>query len=120
MNRVVHFEIPVNDTDKAINFYKDIFGWKFTKWGDQPYWIIQTGDKSPGIDGGLLVRRDPAQPIVNTIEVADIEAVIKKIEANGGQVVVPKMAVPSVGWLAYFKDPEGNISGVMQSDNHAK
>ena len=41
---------------------------------------------------------------------------IAKVEANGGEITMPKMAVPGVGWMAYFKDPEGNIHGMMQSD----
>lgn len=120
MNRIVHFEIPAKDPDKAIAFYKNTFGWKFTKWGDIPYWIIQTGESQPGIDGGLLERRHPEQPVVNTIEVENVDEMAKKIEANGGEIVVSKMAIPTVGWLMYFKDPDGNITGMMHADPEAK
>ena len=38
----------------------------------------------------------------------------------GGTIVVPKMPIPTVGWLAYFKDPDGIIHGVYQDDKEAK
>ncbi|HUA62600.1 MAG TPA: VOC family protein [Verrucomicrobiae bacterium] len=122
MARPVHFEIPSDNPDKAMKFYEEIFGWKFQKWdGPMPYWMITTGpDNERGINGGMLPRRDPQQPCVNTIDVADIDASIANVESHGGQCVVPKMPVPSVGWLAYCKDLDGNIFGMMQMDAGAK
>lgn len=121
MSRPIHFEVPVDDPDRAIAFYSKIFGWKFTKWdGPSDYWLISTGDpKEPGIDGGLLRRRDPAQPCVNTMNVADLDELTKTVEGSGGKCVVPKMPIPGVGWLAYFKDPDGNMFGMMQPDSSA-
>ena len=121
MPRPIHFEIPVDDPDRAIAFYSTVLGWKFTKWdGPMDYWLISTGDaKEPGIDGGLLRRRDPAQPCVNTVDVADLDETVKTVESKGGLCVVPKMPVPGVGWLAYCKDPDGNIFGLMQMDPSA-
>jgi predicted enzyme related to lactoylglutathione lyase len=116
----MHFELPVDDPERAIKFYSENFGWKFNKWdgGEQAYWLISTGD-GPGIDGGMMVR-NPGQPVTNTIEVADCDQACSKIEQSGGQIVVPKMTIPGVGYLAYFKDPDGNIFGVMHSDRSAQ
>ena len=115
MNRPVHFEIPSGDPDKATKFYEKVFGWKFTQWGTEEYWLAETGPKDQiGIDGAILRRRDPNQPVVNSIEVADIDATVKVLEAAGGTVVVPKMAVGEMGTLAYFKDTDGNIFGLWQ------
>jgi uncharacterized protein len=114
MGRVVHFDIPSDDVDRAIGFYRDVFGWKIEKWGDYEYYLVSTGDTTPGIDGGLTKRRDPGQPVVNTIEVTDLAETEGKITAAGGEVVVPKMEIPGVGWLIYFKDTEGNLFGAMQ------
>ena len=36
------------------------------------------------------------------------------------QVALPKMPIPGVGWLAYMKDTEGNVFGMMQADANAK
>lgn len=122
MNRVVHFEIPVLDIEKSIAFYENVFGWKFQKFeGPDLYYLITTGPKDePGIDGGMLIKRDPRQPQVNTVQVQSLEGTINTVEKNGGKCVMPKMAIPGVGWLAYFSDPEGNMHGVMQMDPAAK
>ena len=74
-NRVVHFEIPCDDPEKTMNFFKTVFGWTFRQFGNEPYWSVATGDgKSPGIDGGLMKKRHPGQPVANSIDVADIDA----------------------------------------------
>lgn len=121
MPRPTHFEIPAENPQRAINFYSTVFGWKFTKWeGPVDYWLITTGDpKEPGIDGGLMPRRDPAQPCTNVVTVPNLDATVSAVASHGGLCVVPKMAVPGVGWLAYFKDTEGHIFGAMQMDSAA-
>jgi hypothetical protein len=49
------------------------------------YWIIVTGDaKEPGINGGLMPRHDPAQPCVNTVDVANLDEMLKTIGSQGG------------------------------------
>jgi predicted enzyme related to lactoylglutathione lyase len=83
--------------------------------------MADTGsNEKPGINGAIMKRKDPAQPVVNSINVNDINKSISAIEANGGTIVVPKMPIPGLGWLAYFKDPDGNIHGIMQDDPNAK
>ena len=120
MPRPIHFEIPTDAPEKAIAFYSDLFGWNFEKWGGpMDYWLINTGESGPGINGGMMRRRDPAQPCVNTIGVANLDEILQNVESHGGQCVVPKMAVPGVGWLAYCKDLDGYIFGLMQSDASA-
>lgn len=121
MNRVVHFEIPAENPEQSIHFYQNVFGWKFNRFGEESYWLAETGptDK-PGINGAVMKRRDPAQPIVNSIEVASMDEAIEKVKKFGGLMVVPKTTMPGVGWLAYFKDPEGYIFGLWQNDSRAK
>jgi predicted enzyme related to lactoylglutathione lyase len=119
-NRVVHFEIPCNNPEKTMDFFKDVFGWNFQQFGNEPYWLAITGDdQTPGINGGIMKKRDPNQPIANSINVTDIDKFITKVESSGGKIVVPKMPIPSVGWLAYFTDPDGNIHGLHQQDPNA-
>jgi hypothetical protein len=122
MPRPIHFEIPAEDPQRAIDFYTRVFGWKFTKWsGPMEYWIISTGQSpEPGIDGGLMLRRDPNQPCANTVGVENLDEAIDSVLANGGSIALPKMPVPEVGWLAYCKDTEGHIFGIMQNDPSAK
>ncbi len=120
-NRVAHFEIPSDDPEKNMKFYKDAFGWNFVQFGQEAYWLALTGDeKTPGINGAVLRKRDPKQPVTNSISVENINSAIYKVETAGGKMVVPKTAVPGVGWLAYFTDPDGNIFGLMQDDKNAK
>ncbi len=127
--RVVHFDIHADQPDRAIAFYSGLFGWKFDKWaGPTPYWLITTGpDSEPGINGGLAPRLGPrpaeGQPLNAygcTIAVDNLDALIAKTPSLGGSIVMPKMPIPSVGWLAYAKDTEGNIFGMMQNDPGAK
>ncbi|MBM2841174.1 MAG: hypothetical protein HW412_1702 [Bacteroidetes bacterium] len=127
MGRVVHFEIHAEKPERAVQFYTRVFGWEFTKWpGPEEYWLIQTGPKEePGIDGGLIKRRGGVDgtavvAYVCTINTANVDDAVGKVKANGGENVVPKMAVPTVGWLAYCKDTEGNVFGVMHPDPSAK
>ena len=114
MSRVVHFEIHAENPERAIAFYRELFGWQFTKWeGGWPYWLIQTGPAGePGIDGGLMGRRGG----VCTVDVRSVDDTVEALQKLNGTIAMPKMAVAGVGWLAYGKDPEGNIFGVMQAD----
>jgi uncharacterized protein len=127
MNRVVHFEIHADDPERAINFYTGLFGWKFTHWdGPIDYWMVETGPKSePGIDGGLVRRRGPIDgqaviAYVCTVEIKDLDKILITAQGAGATIALPKMPIPGVGWLAYLKDTEGNIFGIMQSDQDAK
>lgn len=119
-NRVVHFEIPCDNPEKTMKFFEEAFGWTFQQFGTEEYWMAMTGDeKLPGINGGLMKKKDPNQPLANSIDVENIEKAVAKIERAGGIMVVPKMPIPTVGWLAYFKDPDGNIHGIYQNDPSA-
>lgn len=122
MNRITHFEFPVDDADRAASFYTQAFGWQIAKWdGPQDYWLIKTGpDDQPGIDGALTPRSEGAMTISNVLDVADVDAASEQVVAAGGVIVLPKMAVPGIGYVAYFRDTEGNVLGMMQDDMNAK
>ena len=122
MPRVIHFEIPADDPERAIAFYQNVFGWKIDKWeGPMEYWLIMTGpEEEPGIDGGMTRRTEPGMGTENTIGVASIDEYLGKIEAGGGKILRPKSTVPGVGYLAYCQDTEGNTFGLMQEDTSAQ
>jgi uncharacterized protein len=121
MPRVVHFELPADDVERAIKFYEDVFGWHIEQWPGNDYWLISTGDDpEPGIDGALMPRTETYTVVCNIIDVESVDESLAKIQAAGGTIVVPKMPVPGVGWLAYFTDTEGNFTGLMESDPEAK
>jgi len=123
MSRVVHFEIHADDPQRAAHFYQDIFGWQINRvGGPQDYWLATTGARDePGIDGAILKRMQPVNgdaviAYVCTIDVPSVDEYLTKITAHGGTLALPKMAVPQVGWLAYAKDSEGNVFGILQAD----
>jgi len=130
MNRPVHFEIHVEDPERAMAFYKGMFGWEFQKYdGPFDYWLITTGKDAPGIDGGMMRRmattlgmKEPTPVIayVCTMDVADIDNTMAAAEKAGAVQALPKNAIPTMGWTAYYKDPEGNIFGLFQADTAAK
>jgi predicted enzyme related to lactoylglutathione lyase len=120
MPRVVHFELPAEDPERAIQFYERTFGWEFQKWqGPMEYWLIMTGKDEPGIDGGLAPKGENLRSVTNTIGVPSVDDYIEKAVSNGGEVVVPKMTIPGAGYLAYIKDTEGNVFGIMTDDTSA-
>jgi uncharacterized protein len=117
MNRFTHFELVTDDFEKTAAFYRAVFDWQVQKWdGPVEYWLVNTGDEStPGINGGLMKAGGPFSGTVNTVEVQDIDAILTRVKANGGQIVFDKDLIPGVGYLAYIKDNAGIIIGLMQS-----
>jgi hypothetical protein len=122
MTRVVHFEISAEKPELLAKFYEKVFRWKIEKWeGPIEYWLITTGkEDEPGINGGLSRRTDTETSTVNTIDIPSVDEFTKKVEMNGGAVITPKHAVPGVGYMVYFKDPEGNVFGMMEEDPSAQ
>lgn len=131
MNRPVHFEIHAENPERAGKFYFDVFGWTTKKYEfpGMDYWILMTGSESkdpaslqnPGLNGGIVKRTGPAPgkdaPVhgyVCTMSVSNIDETIQKIVTAGGTEALAKNLLPGVGYLAYYKDTEGNIFGVMQ------
>ena len=121
--RVVHFEIPFDDGDRARSFYKEAFDWQIMEMPDMGYTIVMTGpsnDSGPTesgfINGGMLSREQGATsgPVV-VLDVEDIEAALEKIGGLGGSTVVGKTPVGDMGFAAYFTDPEGNVVGLWET-----
>ena len=121
--RVVHFEIPYDDGDRARTFYAEAFGWAINEIPELHYSIVQTGPtKDDGfptetgyIGGGMLKRESPTDRPVITVDVEDIDQALAKIEELGGMTVLGRQDVGEMGWAAYFRDVEGNLMGLWQS-----
>ncbi len=120
MPRPVHFEIHASDPQRLIDFYSEVFGWNFERWGEIPYWVITTGDEDMGINGGLTQRRGPPPaadaPIngnVFVVGVADCQASFNAALRAGGSEALPVTDMPGVGIMAYVKDPDGNVFGMI-------
>jgi len=127
MDKVVHFEIPADDTARAKEFYASIFDWQLTDMdmgGGNMYTTLMTvpvDEQSriptePGaINGGLMKRSNDTPAPVVTIDVEGIDDTLKKIEAGGGSTVQPRTEIPGMGAFAYFKDSEGNVVGLWET-----
>ena len=120
--RVVHFEVPFDDGDRARGFYREVFDWNIQAMPEMGYNLVSTGPVSdqgmpsePGyIGGGMLQRQPPVTAPVITLEVPDIDATLAAVEKHGGSAVGEKLAVGDMGFAAYFTDTEGNLSGLWQ------
>ena len=125
MNAPSYFEIQADDPSRAVNFYRAIFSWTFSRAEGLPveYWRIET----EGPRGGLLKRPAKTPPpehgtnaFVCSMEVASFDATAAKIRNAGGRIVLSKFAVPGVCWQGYFLDSEGNTFGIFQPDPAAR
>jgi uncharacterized protein len=120
--KVVHFELPADDIERARSFYQEAFGWQAQSVPDLNYTLVTTtpsnekGPTEPGsINGGLLARQAPFAAPVVVIEVDDIDAALERIETLGGATAVGRQAVGTMGFTGYFHDCEGNLVGLWQS-----
>lgn len=127
MPTIVHFEIPADDVERSRKFYTDLFGWKIERWpgtdGAMEYWMVTTIDEKgnkASVGGGMMKRQNPQQQITNFIDVKSVLEYSSKIEKLGGKVVVPKMAVPGMGYFALCNDTENNSFGIWETNESAK
>ena len=119
MPNIVHFEIPADNTERARQFYGELFGWTFEEaaMGESPYWVIQT--EEGGLGGGLLQRQDPHHLPTNYISVESVDDASRRVEELGGKIVIPKQPVPGMGWFAACIDTEGNGFSLWQENAEA-
>ncbi len=117
MPKIVHFEIPVDDPERASAFYHDVLGWTVSRYGEEPYWLVRAGeDEEPGANGALVGREELHQAPVLIAGVADIDDVLARVNKAGGEVIQGKLPIPGMGWSAYVRDLEGNTVGFFQPD----
>lgn len=117
-HRVVHFEIPVDDADRAGAFYRELFAWDVQRFGPVEYWMLTTGaEPGPGAEGALTPRAEAPEGVVVYVEVADIDHAMARVKDCGGTLVAEKMPIPGIGWSTRFRDTEGNLIGLFQPDD---
>lgn len=121
-NRIVHFEIPVDDQDRANAFYEGAFGWEITSIPEVDYTSVATGpadEQGPTergyINGGMFKRDESLTSPVLTVDVTDIDAALAAIGKLGGATVRERFAVGDIGFAAYFTDTEGNVVGLWET-----
>ncbi|UCH34819.1 MAG: VOC family protein [Armatimonadota bacterium] len=119
-NTIVHFEIPAQDMNRLKDFYSGLFGWKIQAApGMDDFMMINAAPEGEGINGALMKKRTPHHSIINYVSVESVADYAEKVIQLGGQVVVPKTAVPRMGHFALCVDPEGNPVGLWADDPNA-
>lgn len=125
-NNLRHFAIYVDKMDRAKKFYSNLFNWDFNSYGPEDFLQIKSGtEESSELIGALQSRK--YSPLKEKIiglecsfEVSDIDQTSEMIQENKGKIVMPKTAIPNVGWLVKFLDTEGNLVCAIQYDSSAK
>jgi predicted enzyme related to lactoylglutathione lyase len=115
---VVHFEIAAEDPGRLKKFYTELFGWSIEPVpGMGEYLMVKTtGDGGPGINGGMMKKQAPQHANTNYVQVESVADYAEKAKKLGGQVVVPKTAIPKMGYFAVCLDPDGNPIGIYEDD----
>jgi predicted enzyme related to lactoylglutathione lyase len=125
---VTWFSIPAQDTDRAMDFYSDVFGWKaqpLTEEADAifDYNVVvnSPGDKDfvperTGRVNGCIVKQATgiSTPVV-LVEVDDLEDSARKVVAAGGTVASDRIKMKSLnGDFMLVRDPEGNMIEIFE------
>jgi len=127
-NYVVHFEIFVDNLDRAKEFYTKVLGWAFKDEKEMNYTLVypagkvEDGPAKVGINGGMVLKANSTaenkkgapNAFVCTVAVDNIDSVLSKVQQNGGRIDMPVEEIPGVGRLAYIRDTEFNLVGVLQ------
>jgi hypothetical protein len=121
--KVVHFEVPYDDGDRARSFYAEVFGWQIHSMPEMQYDMVSTGPvtdqgmpSEPGyVGGGMTQRSDIVSRPVITIEVDDVNDTLARVRSSGGSAVGEPIPVGDMGVAAYFQDSEGNLMGIWQN-----
>ncbi|UQU66970.1 VOC family protein [Couchioplanes caeruleus] len=123
MDKVVHFEVPFDDAERAHGFYREAFGWGLQSMPGMGYTLVTTTPtddsgrpgEAGGINGGMLARQGPITAPVITIGVEDLDEAVARVEKLGGRVEIGRQAVGEMGFSAYVRDTEGNLIGLWQN-----
>ena len=125
-NKLIHFAIHTDDIARAKSFYQDVFEWGFTSYGPSDFLQIKVDASAEAELIGALQSRHyspVSERLIGlecTIQVENIDDIIAKVIAHQGQILMPKTAIPYVGWITKFLDTEGNLVCAMQVDSGAK
>lgn len=118
MNRtLVHFEIPADDPNRLAEFYNRLFGWTVRKEErPMPYWSLETAPPGQGVNGGMYRRKSETHRPVNYFWVESVDEFSARVQTLGGEILVPKSLLPSLGYFAIARDPEGNVFGLWEEN----
>lgn len=112
---IAWIEISAQDRQQMADFYSGVFGWPYRHNEEMSYTSVETGDGSVGLGYNPTQNVAPGTVTVY-IHTDDIADSINKVKAHGGEVLMDSTAIPTIDWMAMFKDPTGNIVGLLQPE----
>ncbi len=112
---ITHIELPVNNAKDAAKFYQTVFEWNIIEDQEMEYVMFQA---EGGTGGGFnpVSDENPVGNVLLYINTPDLKDSLEKIKANGGTVVMESYAIPTVGTMATFKDPTGNLLALLEPE----
>jgi predicted enzyme related to lactoylglutathione lyase len=109
--KVIHVEVTGKDGGKLQSFYSDVFGWSLDTNNPGGYGMYRQED---GLTGGIGAAQDGgAGNVTFYVHTDDPQAILDKVVAKGGQVIMPLTEVAPQTTVALFTDPEGHVVGIM-------
>lgn len=111
--RPTHFEFYSNDPESTVELLQKAFGWRAEKWGDQDYWLLDTGE-GPGINGAVARSGDEGPMTLITCDVDDLEAAVEAVKISGGSMLTDVMEIEGVGRWTQVEGPGGEVFGLME------
>ena len=116
MSKIVHFEVPADDTGRAKAFWGSLFDLEFQTFeGPIEYNMFQNDDQT---GGGIYPRQMGEKGLICYFNTDDIEGMSQRVRELGG-TTDEKQSVPGMGWFARAEDTEGNSFSLWQSDSSA-
>ena len=110
---LVHFELPADDTERAREFYGELFGWQYRTWeGPVEYHMLEEG-LEPG--GAIYPSQAGEKGAIIYFDTEDIDASVERVNELGGSAE-DKQPIPGIGWYARCEDTEGNSFSLYQAD----
>jgi predicted enzyme related to lactoylglutathione lyase len=111
--RPTHFEFYSADPVATVEFLGKVFGWRAEQWGEQEYWLLDTGE-GPGINGAVVRAGDEGPRTVNTCDVEDLDAAMEAVRIGGGRLLTEVVELPGVGRWVQVEGPGGEEFGLME------
>ncbi len=113
-NPVVHFEIHGKDGSALQSFYRDLYGWNIDANNEWNYGMVVTGGEG-GINGGIATDEMGGNRVTIYTAVDDLQAYLDKAISLGAEMMMPPTDMGTVQ-IAIFRDPAGNVAGLVKDD----
>lgn len=113
---IVHVEFSAKDQAEAAKWYSELFGWQTQSWPEMSYTTFLPEEGAIGGGFNPIGNGMPAGAVVVYIETDDIARHVEQIEQAGGTITMQIHEVPTVGKIAVFRDPSGNLVGLIQPE----